>query len=391
VRVLLVHNFYTLPGGEDQVFHAERALLEARGHDVATYTVHNDQVGGRSRIGLGLSTIWSRETSRRLGQVMASRRPEVVHFHNTLPLISPSAYYTAHRAGAAVVQTLHNYRLICPGSLLYRNGRVCVDCVGRSLPWPGVAHRCYRGSASASGAVAAMLASHRLAGTWRRRIDRYVALTRFQKSMMEQGGLPADRISIKPNFVEDGERWSPDPSVRRRGGLFVGRLVPEKGFSTLLKAWEGIEAPLTVIGDGPMRSSLAGRPSHVEALGARSREEVAASMKGAAFLLVPSEWYEAFPLVVIEAFRAGLPVIAPRLGSLEEIVTDGVTGLLFEAGNALDLSGRIRWALSHEEKLREIGTAARAVFEERYTPEANYGMLMTIYEIAVRERATTRS
>ena len=317
-RILIVHNRYQRAGGEDRVVEAEAALLRKHGHEVFLYIDDNDRIDEIPKWKTALRTIWSSESYRKLGAVIRENRIELCHFHNTFPLISPAGYYAAKQAGVPVVQTLHNYRLLCPGSLLMREGRICETCVGRTVVWPGVAHRCYRDSYAASTVTAAAITAHKLSGTWSRRVDCYVALGEFGRRKFIEGGLPAAKIAVKPNFLD------PDPGGGDgRGGyaLFVGRLSPEKGIATLLKAWSNHpEFPiLHIAGGGPLAPAVqeaASRNAHVRWLGQLSSAETLEQMRGARFLVCASTWYECFPLVIVEAFASGLPVIASNLGAL---------------------------------------------------------------------------
>lgn len=387
--VVVCHNFYQRPGGEDEVFRAETRLLSSRGHQVVTYTAENETIRGASRLEVAGRTLWNRTVYRELRGLFRRYRPEVAHFHNTFPLISPAAYYAARAEGVPVVQTLHNFRLGCPNALLFRRGRVCESCLGRAVPWPGVVYACYRDSRAATAVTAGMLGVHRALGTWSRCVDRYVALTSFARERFIAAGLPAHRIVVKPNFM------FPDPGVgQHRGGygLFVGRLSPEKGLETLLQAWEriGDRFTLKIVGDGPLAGLLEEPSSGVEWLRWRSRDEVLALMKEAAFLVLPSEWYENFPMTLVEAFATGLPVIGSRLGSLAELIRDGETGRCFQPGNSADLAASLEWAIAHPMRLEVQGRVAREEFETRYTADRNYEMLTRIYASA-RERARPRA
>jgi glycosyltransferase involved in cell wall biosynthesis len=390
MKVLAVHNRYQQPGGEDQVFLAETALLESYGHRVVRYSTHNDRVEGMNRLALAGSTLWNSSTYQELRALIRQERPHVAHFHNTFPLISPAAYYAAKAEGVPVVQTLHNYRLLCPNALFFRDGRVCEDCMGKVIPWPGVVHKCYRGSRAASGLVAAMLTTHRVLRTWTRMVDVYVALTEFARRKFVEGGLPAGRIMVKPNFVYP----NPGPGEGRGGyALFVGRLSPEKGVGTLLAAWERLDRwiPLKVVGDGPLTEQVveaANRHPYVKYLGYRPAEEVYALMKEASMLVFPSEWYETFGRVVAEAFATATPVIAADIGVVAELVEPGHTGLRFRPGDPEDLAAQVGWFLSHPEEHARMRREARAEFEAKYTAEKNHQMLMEIYESALeREEA----
>ncbi len=317
--------------------------------------------------------------------MLREARPDVVHFHNTFPLISPSAYAACRAAGVPVVQTLANYRLLCPGATFVRDGRPCEDCTRHAVPWPGVLHRCYRDGAAATATVAAMLVTHRLLRTWTRMVDVFVAPTDFARRKFVEGGLPERRVRVKPNFVD------PDPGVGGHRGdyaLFAGRLSTEKGVDTLLRAWGrlGVAAPpLKVVGAGPLEATLAeGAPPAVEALGWRPRVEVLALMKEAAFLVFPSDCYESFGLGMAEAFATGLPVIASRRGAMAEVVEDGRTGLHFEPGDADDLAAKVVWARAHRAELARMGRTARLEYEARYTPARNHELLADIYRAACR-------
>jgi glycosyltransferase involved in cell wall biosynthesis len=296
-------------------------------------------------------------------------------------LISPSAYHAARSERVPVVQTLHNFRITCPNALFFRQGRVCEDCLGKLVPWPGILHACYRGSPAASGVTAAMIALHRVMGTWSRAVDVYIALSQFARDKFIAAGIAAERIVVKPNFLY------PDPGPGEHMGrfaLFVGRLSPEKGVTTLLDAWREIGSGFTlkVVGAGPEESLLAQPRPGVEWLGWQPHERVVQLMKEAAFLVLPSEWYENFPMTLVEAYATGLPVIGSALGSLAELIHDGETGRHFRPGDATDLAGIIEWAVRHPALLAEQGRNARREFELRYTAEQNYAALMQIYRVA---------
>lgn len=388
MKILLVHNYYQQPGGEDQVFLTEAALLETQGHCVVRYTLHNDQLAEMNPLPLIQATVWNKAVYRKLRALICRERPQVVHFHNTFPLISPAAYYAAKAEEVPVVQTLHNYRLLCPNAVFFRNGHVCEDCQGKSLPWPGVAHACYRESRVETGVVAAMLTLHRALNIPTEAVDLYIALTNFARQKFIQGGLAAEKILVKPNFVH------PDPGFEEeRGGyaLFVGRLSREKGIGTLLTAWEKLRGkfPLKIVGDGPLAPQVANAAAQltgVEWLGRRRSEEVYELMGKANMLIFPSEWYETFGRVAIEAFAKGTPVIAANIGAVAELVESDRTGLKFRPGDPEDLVAKMEWALTHPAELVRMCQEARAEFEAKYTAKQNYQMLMKIYEMVVASK-----
>jgi glycosyltransferase involved in cell wall biosynthesis len=366
---------------------AEASLLESYAHRVVRYSTHNDRMAEMNRLALAGNTLWNSSTYQELRTLIRRERPRVAHFHNIFPLISPAGYYAARAEGVPVIQTLHNYRLLCPVALFFRDGRVCEDCMGKAVPWPGVVHKCYRGSRAASGVIAAMLTVHRVLRTWTEMVDVYIALTEFARSKFIEGGLPAGKIVVKPNFV------APDPGRGRGGGgyaLFVGRLAPEKGTGTMLAAWErlGTRIPLKIVGDGPLRDRVVGaaKRSKVEWLGHRPVKEVHALMGKADMLVFPSEWYETFGRVAVEAFAVGTPVIAADIGAVAELVEHGRTGLVFRPGDPEDLVTQVEWALSHPAELLRMRDEVRAEFEAKYTAERNYRALMEIYEAALERK-----
>ena len=388
-RVLIVHNRYQQPGGEDAVVDAEEALLRQRGHVVHRYGRHNDDIGALGRLGrlaLARDTVWSGRTVDEVGALLERFRPDVVHAHNTFPLISPSLYTAARRAGVPVVQTLHNFRLLCPQAMLLREGRICEDCVGR-VPWRAVAHRCYRQSAPQSAVVATMLQVHRAAGTWRDQVTLYIALNDFCRAKFVQGGLPAERLRVKPNFID-----LPKPPVQRRAGLlFVGRLSEEKGIDVLARAL-ALTPPdiaVSVAGEGPLRQLLEAQP-RVALLGRVEPEQVYEHMRRATALVMPSIWYENFPRTVVEAFANGLPVIASRLGAMADLIEDGQTGLLFQPGDAADLAAKLQRAASHPEEMARMGAQARRHYDRHLTGESTYRQLQAIYAeaMALHDRAS---
>ncbi len=376
MRILSVHNFYQRPGGEDQVFANEVGLLEAGGHQVSCYEERNERIS--SGLFTALTATWNQGSYHRLRGVAQEQSPEVTHFHNTFPLISPSAYYAMRRQRVPVVQTLHNFRLLCPGGLLMRDGKPCEECIEQKSLRPAIAHRCYRDSRAATAAVCGMIATHRVAGTWDRAVDVYIALSEFARAKFIEGGLPADRVVVKRNFI------ATDPGVGAGGSyaLFVGRLSEEKGVRTLAEAWlQRTGIPLMVAGDGPLNTIA--WPHGVKWLGQQTREQVVELMKNAAALIFPSVWYECAPMTILEAFACGLPVIASDIGSIPELVIDHHNGLLFRAGDAEDLARKVRWAVDNPERLREMRVAARREYETKYTAEINYKRLIEIYEMAI--------
>jgi glycosyltransferase involved in cell wall biosynthesis len=383
-RVLVVHNRYRWRGGEDVVADAELSLLREHGHEVETYCRDNDAIDHMPRVAVAHDTLWSSRTVDDLADRILSFRPDIVHVHNTFPLVSPSLFWVTARKSLPVVQTLHNFRLLCPQAMFLRDNHICEDCLG-TAPWRGVVRRCYHESTAQSAVLAGMLVLHRAIGTYRRKVTRYIALNRFCHDKFGAGGLPAESISIKPNFVD-----IPPPSeIARSGGLFVGRLSPEKGIDLMLSALDRLpDTVIDVIGDGPETAHVQQHP-RVRNAGARTHDDVLARMRSAAYLVMPSIWYETFALVVVEAFACGLPVIASRHGAMQELIEEGRTGLLFTPGSAEDLAKKIAWAERNPAAMRRMGDNARDEYAAKYTPGSNYAQLMAIYRQAIDDKRRT--
>jgi len=384
MRVLMVHNYYQQRGGEESVFESEAGLLELHDHIVDRYTVHNDQIEGANPFALAADTIWNQQIYRDLRQAIRQNQPQVVHFQNTFPLISPAAYYAAKAEGVPVVQTLHNYRLLCPNALFFRDGKVCVDCLGKAVPLPSVIHGCYRNSRVASAGVTAMLSLHSFFKTWSEAVDAFIVYSQFAMNKFIEGGLPREKLLFKTNSLH------PVPEVGQgQGGyaLFVGRLSVEKGLGVMLKAWEQLDGkiPLKIVGDGPMLPLVKEAQSRIpgiEWLGRQPLDKVYQLMGDASFLVFPSEWYETFGRVALESFAKGTPVIAADIGAISELVTPYQTGLRFRASDPNDLATQVEWALSHPEAMLLMRRAARTEFETKYTVTKNYQRLIEIYHQA---------
>lgn len=388
-RILIVHNEYRNPGGEDVVVAQEVEMLRSAGHAVFEYHRSNheiDTLGWWDKATLPKRVIWADDTVRDLRLLMKQEKPDIVHFHNTFVMVSPAAYYAVREMGVPVVQTLHNYRLICPRADFFRDGRICEDCLGKAVPWPAILHGCYHGSRIQNAGVAAILTVHRWLKTFQEQVDIYIALSEFSRRKMIEGGLPAEKICCLPNCVV------PDPGERTGTGdyaIFAGRFSPEERVQIVLEAWKRLRGiPLKIVGSGPEERELrriaeTSGLNQVGFCGWQPREKAIAAIKKAAFLIFPSQWYETFGLAICEAFACGVPVIATRLGVMEEMVEDGRMGLHFTPGDPEDLAAKVEWAWTHPGQMAAMGRAARAEFEAKYSASRNYEMLMQIFDKAV--------
>lgn len=388
MKILIAHNANQQHAGDDVVVEHESTLLESAGHEVVFFRRSNwdvESYTGIRRINLAKNTVWASDTKRDFARLLQEEKPDVVHVHNTFVMISPSIYSACCEARVPVVQTLHNYRLLCPAATLFREGKVCEECMQHSL-LRSVEYGCYRDSRSATAVTALMLGVHRLRRTWDREVSCFVALSEFSRSKFIEGGLPADKIAVKPNFVD------PDPGNRTGDGeyaIFVGRLSPEKRVEMILQAWKhlGTKIPVLIVGGGPEEERLRKQAAeegiaNVTFAGKLPREQTIAALNDARFLIFPSEWYEGFPMTLAESFACGTPVICARMGTMQEVVTDGRTGLHYKPGDAEDLARKVEWAWTHPAEVRAMGSEARKDYKLKYTAEQNYPMLMEIYQRA---------
>ncbi len=387
MKVLILHNRYQQAGGEDTVVRSENDLLHTHGHQSVVSAVGNEGIISLvDKARAALDICYSKYAKSKVIDDISRHAPDIVHVHNFFPLLTPSIYDACRFMNVPVVQTLHNYRITCAGALLMRDGKVCEECLTAS-PYHAVRFRCYRNSFIGSAAVATMIDYHRRRQTWKTRVDAFIALTEFSKRKFVEAGVPEPKIFVKPNFVSDG-RTTTEFNAERAGALFVGRLTPEKGVKTLLEAWKALSVPLKLAGTGPLESKLpAMEKTNIKFLGQIAPADVVNEMRRASMLVMPSEWYEGFPMVLVEAFNNSLPVIASRLGGMSEIVEDGVTGLHFEAGNANDLAAKVTWLSENPALCRRMGENARKVYEEKYTSSRNYTVLMNIYQRAIEIHA----
>ena len=377
MRVLQVHNRYRVAGGEDSVVALERELLEAHGHEVSLHSVANDDIRGpldSLRVAVRTRHSWRARVA--LERVLRASQPDVVHFHNLVPQLTPSVYDAVAQLAIASVQTLHNYRATCANAMLFRNGGPCEDCIGRS-PSRAIVHACYRGSRAAT--VPAVRFVQALQQGALLKPQRLIALSPFSRRIFIRAGLPASRLVVKPNFtsIDDRPRTPANPPF----ALYAGRLSVEKGIVDLVRHWPGQGIELRVAGDGPLAAQIRsiGRPN-VALMGRVSREQISDWMRSAVCTVVPSLCYENFPMTVVEAWAAGCPVLAARVGALGDLIDHGYTGLLYDPQR----SGQLAWALHRLTSggSEAMSDACREQQRRRYSPAVNYRQLRDIYQEA---------
>jgi glycosyltransferase involved in cell wall biosynthesis len=399
MKILLVHNFYgsSAPSGENTAFEAERELLKAHGHDVIEFTRRSDEIRAMGMTGniIGaMSALWNPFVQRALRKIIGDEKPDIMHVHNFFPLISPSAFYAACGSNTATVFTLHNYRIFCAAGIPMRDGTVCTECMDRGSVFPALKYGCYRGSRFATLPLAAMIALHRRLGTWPKHVDAFITLTDFQRRTVTWSGLPDDRLHVKPHFYAD----APVPLAvgqRENKVVFIGRLSREKGVDLLLEAWKliGNDAPrLEIIGSGPgmerMIASVKGAPneSSITFTGQLPFEETQKRLACASALVLPTLCFEGFPMVIREAFALGVPVIASSIGSVPDIIKEGVNGILFHPGKVNELAAAIKTLFGDRGMLCDMSRAARAEFDSKFTAEVNIRLLTDIYRAAILNR-----
>jgi glycosyltransferase involved in cell wall biosynthesis len=385
MRILKVHNYYTSGGGEDTVFLSESALLRSQGHEVFEFLEHNSKIESMNKAIVALNTIWSRPSYLRMKEYLIETRPDVVHFHNTFPMISPSAYYACRDVGIPVVQTLDNQRLMCPASSFYRDGKLCLDCLGKTPPFPGIVHGCYHNSHLHTAVVASLVTFHHWMRTWQTKINAFLCSTNFYRDLFVQAGFPADKIVVMPHFVPSPQNID-FTTTTREYALFVGRLDPEKGVRTLIEAWRHLNIPLRIRGSGKLENELREYVSrydmnHIEFVERLDDQQLSALIGNARFLIMPSEgYYETFGMVIVEAFSRSVPVIASNIGVVSELVADGQTGLLFNAGDSVDLANKARWLWDHPLEAQNLGQSGNIEYQMRFTAERCYRTLIALYE-----------
>ncbi|MDW3094196.1 MAG: glycosyltransferase family 4 protein [Gammaproteobacteria bacterium] len=385
MRILLAHNFYrtTAPSGEDIAYSNEKEMLSNSGLNIATFEKFNDDLEGFSgleRLKLGLSNSWSSVSYRNIKSKIQSFKPDIVHFHNTFPQITPSGYAACKDMGIPVIQTLHNFRLLCANALLLREGKSCELCVSGSM-FNALKYKCYRNSLSATASQVLCLKRNRYNGSYANNVDRYITLTKFAEKKFIEAGFSSEQFVTRPNFLPDPPKMR---EIKQNYAIFVGRVTEEKGVYTLLNAWKktnGIE--LRIVGDGELlakcKKYVDENNINVRFMGYLSRHEVIPAIQDASFMILPSNCYEGFPISLLEAFACGTPIIVSNIGGQSEIIKDGVTGLTFEVGNSGDLADVCSHLSGNAELLKSLRVNARKEFERMYTRESVFQQTLDIY------------
>jgi len=387
MKILLIHNTYQHKGGEDSVLKNEYQLLKEN-NSVEKLLFNNDNIKSSfDKLKIGFNSIYNDSSAKIVEKKIKEFSPDIIHVHNFFPIASPSIFYVANRLNIPIVMTIHNYRLICPNALLFKNNEICEKCINKSFAIDGVLNGCYRESRVQTFALALMSYIHKKRKTWNTKIDKYIALTNFAKNKILNSSLNLDdnKIVIKPNFVEDnGFDYDKEEYF-----LFVGRLSIEKGIKLLLKSFEENHKKLIIIGSGPLEAVVkesSQKNSNIKYVGYQNKEFIINKLKKAKALIFTSIWYEGMPMTILEAFSVGTPIIAPNIGGPNEIVKNHINGLIYESNNLNSLSSKIEILASENKLHKQLCVGARKSYEEGYTVAKNYKLLMDIYKGVINEK-----
>jgi len=393
MKILVIHNHYREPGGEDAVVEAEVKMLKDRGHKVIVYIRSNKEIEDmsffRRLVFIFRDSIWNKDSYQAIKNIIEKENPDIAHLHNVFLMMSPSVYVALREHGVPMIQTIHNYRLLCPKATFFRKNKICEKCSSGNYIY-SIIYRCWRGSGILTLLMSRILQYHERHGTFRKLIDHFITLTKLSRDKFIRAGFDPNSFTTKHNFVH-----APEIDLDREienYALFVGRLSDGKGVATLLSAWQEMEGySLLIAGDGPMRKTMENfikknNIKGIQMLGRKTNDEVRQLMYKANFLIFPSEWYECFPVTIVESFAMGTPVIASKIGGMMEIIEEKKTGLFFMPGDPSDLAKKAQWVLAHPEEMRTMGRNARQSYDEHFTPEVNYQTYMDIIQKTIENK-----
>ena len=398
MKIVLIHNRYrsVAPSGENRVVDQEGQALCERGHEVIRFERNSDDIEqwpAAKRASVPARVVWSPETRRALTAALREHKPDVVHVHNTFPLLSAAVLYACRDLSVPVVATIHNYKLACASGDFFRQGAVCHDC-DHGLPWPALRHGCYRRSRAATAPVALAISAHRQA--WKSLVSAYIFISASQRDLLSGLGLPDERVFVRHNLIP---HRGVQEAVRENTVVYAGRLDEAKGLRLLMAGWDQYvgkpgdrELRLVIVGAGPLETEVAAwaatRPA-VSMVGQAKPQRCAELMSGARAVLLPSVWQETFGLVAIEAMALGVPPIAAEHGSFPELITPGVDGALFRPGDPAALASALADVEENPERYESYGKHARLTYEQRFDPDRSIDRLMEIYEYAIAHPAGT--
>lgn len=382
MKILVVHNRYQEAGGEDSVFRNEVSALKRAGHLVTEYVQDNKTIlDWKNKCYVALNSIFSIKQFNTFKFLLESEQPDVVHVHNYFPIISPSIFYACSKKRIPVVHTLHNFRSICPTAYLSYDNTIIETSIKRSSWWC-VRKKVYRDSYIGTFFLTLMVEIHKHIGTWNKVVDAFIVLTEFNRKKFIEAGFPAGKLFLKPNFAIKPKALLSSPYKSKKPfAVFVGRLSNEKGIDFLLNSWQFIDYKLIIVGETKGHEALiASSPENVTFLGNQTKEEVINTMCSARCLIMASNWYECFPMVLAEAFSVSLPAVVPDLGSMSSIVKDGANGLCYKPNNSNSLKIKLSQIFEDQKLYEKLRHGSRASYESDLNEVENIKRLVSIYE-----------
>jgi len=388
LKILQLHNSYIYKGGEDVVVELENNLLTEYGHSVFQLKRENKKEIRNfvDKFTIAKNLSYSNYSKELVDKEIKKIRPNIVHVHNFFPLWTTSIFDACIDNNIPIVLTLHNYRTICANGLFFRENKVCEKCLNHSSYY-SVLYGCYQNSRFKSIPVAKMITNNRKKNIWESKINRFIVFTNFAKKKYIQANFPKSKISVKPNYNPTQILPTTINKDLKKNCIYVGRISEEKGITALLKAWENINFPLKIFGDGPIKHLINKNQANITFLGNQPKNIIIAEMQLAKFLIFPTECYEGFPMTILESFASGLPVLASNIGSISEIIKNKYNGILFKPGNIIDLREKINWILSNPDECEKITQNALKEFSIKYSKEKNYELLIKIYKEAMEDQS----
>lgn len=389
MKIFAIHSFYQIKGGEDTVFNSELNLLN---NNNSIYPMSFYNKGSMKGIIQFIFTIWNFIVSYKLMKYIYFIQPDIIHIHNWHYASGPIIIRTAKKLNIPVILTLHNYRLLCPSGSLMDNGAIFTDSINSSFPWKAIRKKVFRNSYLMTFWLSFVVWFHKRIGTWNL-VDRYIVLSEFAKDLFISSslGVPSEKFIVKPNFVNQP---IVDSTERKPHFLFIGRLSQEKGADVLLNTFLNSDYTIKIAGDGPLIEKvkkISDANENIHYLGILNKEEVIHQMQECQALIFPSIWYEGMPMTIIEAFSLGTPIIASNLGAMASMIQDGYNGFHFTPGDSDSLLAMLgKWASLSDVKKQLFYKNALDTYRKNYTPEANYEMLMDIYQAVIDNHAKTK-
>jgi glycosyltransferase involved in cell wall biosynthesis len=387
MKILQVHNYYRNRGGEDLVLEMEKLMLEKYGHEVIQFVAHNNEINSFSKkIKMLFNFRRSKKFDNLLFNKLTKELPDIVHFHNIYPLLTPSIFSVCKKLNIPIVQTLHNFRMMCINGLFYRNGSICEDCSYKT-PYSGLFHKCYRDSYLASFSMTDSLRYHNRKNTWNNDVDAFIVLTEFAKEKFEHYGVSNKKLFVKPNFMPDNE------TLRISGNkndyvLYVGRLSKEKGILWLLEAWKSIDVPLIIAGDGPLSSEVVNSNNpNIKYVGLLERNQLSDLYSDASMLVMASEWYEGFPMVIIESLSHGVPVIVPDIGGLGDVINDSINGYVYRSKDIDHFKNRVLSIFFDVQAQNRLSKNSEKSYKDSFSDAINIKTLLDIYRKVIKNNA----